>query len=551
MADNTPTSVSRGPTQQERDFRRFGELRQFRFNWDWLWQRVSDYVIPRRGDFTVTRYPGQRRDYEIYDTTATWALNQLAAGLHTLLTTPALPWFYLTVRNGNLVDNQAVQVWLSEIQARINAVFNDPGSRFQSQIHEVYTDLGAFGSAVLDVQSTPKGVRFANRFLGECYFAQTATGEVDTLYRAFVLPYHRIVETFGEDKLPPEMQKAGGKDQFHTFKLLHATYPDQNAKKWESRYYTVDYPTLIKEGQFKQFPYITPRWAQSHVETYGRGPAIEALGDILMVNEMKRTLLRYAHKATDPPLLLPDSGFMQAINLNAGGQNYYDASSPGEIKYLESHGAFPVGEAMLSMTQQDIIRAFFVDMLQLPGGLMPGAKNQNTYMTATEATIRRENAMRVMGPQVSRLQNELLSPLISKVFAILLQKRALPPPPDTLLGADLDIVYVSPLSIAQAGAEVDNWARFMAQMTPLASLDPTIMDSVNTEAVAPFLATKYHVPAALVRTQAQVQAIQQQRQQAAQAQQASIAENTNLVAAKRNMVYANTVQKVAGQNQAQ
>ncbi len=547
----TEPTPPRGPTQMQIDLRRFQELRQFRFNWDWLWQRVADYIIPRRADFTVTRYPGQRRDYEIYDTTGTWALNQLAAGLHTLLTTPALPWFYLTVRNGDLVNNQAVQVWLSEIQSRINAVFNDPGSRFQSQIHEVYTDLGAFGSAVLDVQDTPKGVRFANRFLGECYFAQTATGEVDTLYRAFVLPYHRIVDTFGDDALPPEMKKAGEKDQFHTFKLLHATYPTQAAKSWDSCYYTVDYPTLIKSGKFKNFPYITPRWAQSHVETYGRGPAIEALGDILMVNEMKRTLLRYAHKATDPPLLLPDSGFMQAINLNAGGQNYYDASSPGEIKYLESHGAFPVGERILEMTQQDIIRAFFVDMLQLPGGLMPGAKNQNTYMTATEATIRRENAMRVMGPQVSRLQNELLSPLISKVYEILLKKRAIPAPPQTLLGAGLDIVYVSPLSIAQAGAEVDNWTRFMAQITPLASLDPTIMDSVNTAGVAPFLATKYHVPAALIRTQAEVQQLQAQRQQAQQAQQASIAENTNLVHAKRNLAYADTMQKLAGGEAAQ
>lgn len=537
------------PSQLELDMHQFRELQSRRYTWDWLWQRVSDYIIPHRADFTIHRYPGQRRDYEIYDTTATWALNQLAAGLHTLLTTPALPWFYLTTRHAELLSQQAMQIWLAEVQSRINAVFNDPGTHFQGQIHETYLDIGAFGSGVMDVQDTKNGIRFANRFLGECYFAQTATGEIDTLYRAFSLPYHRIVDIFGEDVLPESMRKEGTKNPFQLFKLIHATYPKDG--KWASCYYTVDKNILLREGTFKTFPYITPRWEKSHVEVYGRGPGINALGDILMVNEIKRTLLRAAHKAVDPPLLVPDQGFMQAINLNPGGQNYYDTTSPGSIQYLEAKSQFPIGERMLEMAQQDIIRAFYVDMLQLPGGLMPGAKNQNTYMTATEATIRRENAMRVIGPQVSRLQNELLSPLISKVYEILVQRRAIPRPPDAGLGKEIDIVYVSPLAIAQAGAEVDNWTRFMAQVTPLASLDPTVMDSIDTSAVAPMLAQKYHVPAGLIRTAEQVARIQQQRQQAQQAQQSNIEENTNLMHAKRNLAYADTMQTLAGTEAAQ
>lgn len=538
------------PSTGQRDFAQFKELQGYRYNWDWLWQRVADYVIPHRADFTVTRFPGQRRDYEIYDTTATWALNQLAAGLHQLLTTPSLPWFYLGM-NDELSRQQTVQVWLSDTQARINQVFNDPGSRFQSQAHEVYTDLGAFGTAVMDVQDD-KGVKFCNRFLGECFIGQSHHGTVDTMYRAFLLPFHRIVDIFGEKKLPSDMIKTGTKDPFHKFKMLHVTKPAESGSKWDSRYYLLDSQTLLREGTFKTFPYITPRWSQSHVEIYGRGPAITALADILMVNELKRVLLRAAHKAVDPPLLQPSSGFMQAINLNPGQTNYFDET--GIVKepyFLESKANFPIGERILEMTQQDIIRAFYVDMLQLPGGLMPGAKNQNTYMTATEAMMRRENAMRVIGPVVSRLQNEFLGPLITKVFEILLKRRSIAPPPQGVHDKPIDVHYVSPLTIAQSGAEVDNWTRFITQIQPIAGLDPTIMDGIDLAAVPRYLAAKYHLPMQLMRTQQQVAQIQQQRAQTQQAQQDNIQANTNLTAAKRNTEYEKSLTEAAGRNQAQ
>jgi len=539
--------------QFEKDFRHFGHLQGNRVNWDWTWQRIADYVIPVRSDFTVSRFPGQRRDYDIYDSTATWANEQLSAGLHTLLTSQALPWFYLAAREQEVQSNQDVQIWLSDAQARINQVFNDPQTKFQSQMHESYLDLGAFGTSVLDVQFD-KGVKFASRFLGECYISQTQFGHIDTMFRIFALPFHRIVDVFGEEALPAAFVQ-NHKDPFSMHQILHACVPDGN--KWASRYYLVENRVLLKEGSFKTFPYIVPRWSRSHVENYGRGPAISALSDILMINEMKRTYLRSAHMAVDPPLMVPDGGYMQPIMLQPRSINYYDTSLPGKIDYLQSKADFPIGKEVIEMVQQDIIRAFYVDMLQLPGGLMPGSKNANTYMTATEATIRRENAMRVIGPIVSRLQTELLGPLITKVYQILLKQRSIPDPPAISGGGNIDISYVSPLSIAQAGAEVDNWTRFMAQVQPLAAIDPTVLDSINMQEVAPYLAGRYHVAPKIIRSQAEVAQIQQQRaqaQQQAQQQQAAqtgqIQQDTNLKNAKYNTERSKQMDALAGQSAA-
>src|SRR5579859_874973 len=112
----------------EQEITTYQKLRARRVNFDWLWQKVSDFTIPRRGDFVVTRYPGQRRDYNIYDSTAPWALDQFAAGLHSLLTSQALPWFYLRLRNQWKSKTPAVMAWLQDTESRINSVFNDPDS---------------------------------------------------------------------------------------------------------------------------------------------------------------------------------------------------------------------------------------------------------------------------------------------------------------------------------------------------------------------------------------------------------------------------------------
>lgn len=523
---------------EQRDFRMLGELKENRWNFEWQWQRISDYVIPRRGDFTVQRSPGQKRNDSIYDSTAPWALNQLSSGMHSLLTSQALPWFYLTIQDQELLKRPEVQAWLMDCENRINAVFNDPGTRFQSQIHETYIDLSGFGTAVIYIDDD-SGVRYSTRFLGECYIRQNYHGVVDTLIRVFTLSKDRAIEMFGEQNLPKKL--LDDKDEMRQHEFSHFCVPEGNV--WASRYYWNTDKFLIREGTYSYFPYAVPRWSKSVIEDYGRSPAMECLPDILMVNEMRRTILRAAHKAVSPPLLVPDGGFIQAINLNPDKINYYDTSVPGDIKFLESKGQFPPAENEVQDSRQAIIRAFFVDMLQLPGGFMPGAKNQNTYMTATEATFRRENTMRVLGPQVSRLQNELLNPLITITFNILKKRRALAPPPQALQGKDIGIGYISPLAIAQKAAEADGFMRLMALLQPIAANRPEILDRLNGDELLEYGTELYHVPQRVLYTPQQMAAMRQQ-QQNAQAQEQT--DNSSLIASRRNLMAAQSMDKMAG-----
>ena len=55
--------------------------------------------------------------------------------------------------------------------------------------------------------------------------------------------------------------------------------------------------------------------------------------------------------------------------------------------------------------------AFYVNQLMMQSG---------TQMTATEVLQRTEEKMRLLGPVLGRLQSELLQPLITRAFNILL-----------------------------------------------------------------------------------------------------------------------------------
>ena len=67
---------------------------------------------------------------------------------------------------------------------------------------------------------------------------------------------------------------------------------------------------LAPEGGFTSFPYSIARYVTAPEEIYGRSPAMTALADIKMLNEMSKTDIRAVHKLVDPPILLHDDGIL-------------------------------------------------------------------------------------------------------------------------------------------------------------------------------------------------------------------------------------------------
>ena len=143
-----------------------------------VWQEIADHLLGRR-DFSAQGAPGRKRMARIYDTTGLQAADLLSAALHSFLTNPALRWFSLRAEDQRLAADEAVQEWLGVVEDALYTAFNAPDANFAPQIHEVYLDQVAFGTAALYIGDRPgKGLLFSARPLGEIHVAENAEGRV-------------------------------------------------------------------------------------------------------------------------------------------------------------------------------------------------------------------------------------------------------------------------------------------------------------------------------------------------------------------------------------
>ena len=496
--------------------RRYKTLQTQRSNWEKHWQELADYMLPRKADITKKRTQGDKRTELIYDGTAVHAVELLSSSLHGMLTSPSTPWFSMRYRDPALQNNDAANEWLELCMDQMYKAFNR--SNFQQEIHELYYDLVVFGTAALYLEGDQDGLRFSARHIAEVTVAEDANGKVDTVYRKFKMTSRAAAQRFGEDNLPTQMTKDLKDDPHKEHDLVHAVYPRTEAKgklaknkPIASVYYHLDSKHLISESGFDDFPFMVPRFVKDSVSTYGRSPAMNALPDVKMLNKMSETTIRAAQKQIDPPLMVPDDGFVLPVRTTPGALNFYRTGTRDRLEPLQIGANNPLGLNMEEQRRNAIRQAFYVDQLLM---------SQGPAMTATEVLQRNEEKMRLLGPVLGRLQSELLQPLISRSFALLLRNGLLPAAPEQLQGQDIDIEYVSPLAKAQKLTDLQSMLRGFEVMMQVAEIAP-VMDYLDSDKLVQYLVEVTGIPARVIRSDEEVARIRRQQQQA-QAQQAQM-----------------------------
>jgi hypothetical protein len=498
---------------------RFDRLQGQRENWETHWQEVADYMQPRKADVTKRRARGDKRMEQVFDSSPIQAVELLAASLHGMLTNPSTPWFTLKFKDEEINNQDEAKLWLEASTDAMYTAFNR--SNFQQEIFELYHDLITFGTAAMFIEEDDNDIiKFSTRHINEVFIAENDKGRIDTIYRKFKISARAAIQKFG-DAVSADVQTKAKKDPYEEIELLHAVYPrsdfnpnkkDKSNMPFESVYMEFKNGNELSVGGFREFPFVVPRYLKASNEIYGRSPAMTALPDVKMLNEMSKTTIKAAQKQVDPPLLVPDDGFLLPVRTVPGGLNFYRSGTRDRIEPLNIGANNPLG---LNMEQQrrDSIRAvFYVNQLMM---------QQGPQMTATEVIQRNEEKMRLLGPVLGRLQSELLKPLIDRVFAILFRNNMLPVAPQFLSGRDVEIEYVSPLAKAQKSTELQSIMRAVEILGSLANVAP-VFDYVNFDNLVKHLADIVGVPQKILKSQKEVnnerqaQAQQQEQMQSMQ-----------------------------------
>lgn len=462
-----------------------------------VWQEIADHLLGRR-DFSVQGAPGRKRMARIYDTTGLQAADLLSAALHSFLTNPALRWFSLRAEDQRLAADEAVQEWLGVVEDALYTAFNAPDANFAPQIHEVYLDQVAFGTAALYIGDRPgQGLLFSARPLGEIHVAENAEGRVDTVFRRFEFTARQAHQVWGNAAGRSVEEALAANKGERRFAFLHCVKPSDGngaaaAFAFSSTYLNLIDKAVVAAGGYHEMPYMVPRWSKDSGEVYGRAPGWNALPDQKMLNEMSKTTLKAAQKAVDPPLLVADDGVIMPLRTHPGGINVVRAGALAQdpLRPLPVAPRIDIGLEMMEQRRDAIRSAFHYNLLQL---------FQDPKMTATQVLQLVQEMQRLMGPMLGRQQAELLEPMIERVYGILLRKGALPPMPDVLDGVPVRVDHVSPIARAQKAGDAQAILRTLEAAQAMAVLDEQVTDLIDADESLRLIAEANGMPAKALR----------------------------------------------------
>jgi len=510
---------------------RYDNLVQLRKNIDQIWDTIARTMMPYRGEFFRQQDSENsidwRRQRNIYDGTAPQSIQTLAASLHGSLTSPAVRWFDLEFRDADLAKDKEAQEWMDNCNREVYSSLQD--SNFNLEINETYTDVVGFGSSVLiqeeddDYKAREGDFQFQAIPVDQSFFEQDHRGRVCNFYRRLDWTPLQIVSKFGSGSVPTWVtDRAKYPDQAsNKIELVMCIYK-RSDKQWngekmlapKERPYGCKY--VIKEGRdelgeergYYEMPAYIPRWRKTSDSMWGNSPAMMALPDVLTLNGITMTGLKYLDKVVDPATMVTERGLLSNLDLRSGGLTV--VRSKDDVWSHESRGKF----SEVRMEKQDLkaaIRsAFYVDQLEL---------KDSPAMTATEVQVRYELMQRLLGPTLGRLVHDLLSPLIERSFNMLMRADRLGEMPESVIKAmednkgAIDVKYTGPLARAQRKDTADSVVRFIGTIGQMSEVYPEMKEKIDSDEVVAELASLEGVPAKVMKGKAKLATQRKNREQ--------------------------------------
>lgn len=526
------------------------QLRSERATEENLWQQSARYLVPREATFNEEVVPGVERNRYVLDSTGPRSLELFASFLHTTMNNPASRWINIRP-NGQGVEklSAAMKQWKEEAENRMLADLAARGSGYYSSAHQLYLDLGAFGTGPMFVDMMNGRLGARHFHLGDVVIDENTYGVVDTAIRQFKQTKRQAQQRWGDQDFGSSLDKKDAKGRSEPCRFLHATFPTTDEYMIEhlpakvrkkvqmfpfaSAWINAADRRTIEVGYFEEFPWMTPRWYKTRGEKYGRGPGITVLPDVRMVNRMMETILRGAEKLVDPPLVIRDGGLVTPVRLFPGAVTFTD----GEVKIepLIPPGASRIeyGDALLKMRQEAIREGFFVPLFVTP---------ESPVKTATQVLQETGERDRAASPMLVRVHSELHQPLAERVYGLSLRAKRIAPPPEPVDFIEVD--FVSPLVASQKQAEALGVLRIIEGLAPWAQVDPNVFDAFNADEVAKVVHAGSNAPASVLATETQIKAKRKARAEQQQAQ-AALAQLIPAVEAGAKVTSANAAMKAA------
>ena len=514
---------------------RYEALRSERSGWESAWADLAELFSPTRwrSDTDDTAHKRPVINGRLVDSTGVRAMRTLAAGLQGGMTSPVRPWFRLRLAHEHEQDKPepGIHKWLDEVTERMRLLLHQ--SNFYNCIHGLYQDLGTFGVGLMIETADEEGLKFHRVSCGEYVLDVDGDGYVDSFFRRLSLSARQIIDLWGEDKAPDSVVTAAKSPTVganERYSVIHGVFPRTDVqygavgakgKPYVSVYWLHEDTRrghILSESGYDMMPGFAPRWDVHAGDVYGRSPAMDVLPDCRMLQAMATTLRIMQHKIADPPLLGDSTLRKFGVDRNPGGMSFGDFNiTQGRplvmpIQQPDS-GAIQHSWQALQDVRQIVDEGLYVDLFRM---LLDDDRRQ---VTATEIEAKQSEKMLLIGPVVERLHTELLSPIIKRTYSLMKEWQALPPAPEGMDYAELDVEFESVLAQAQRITATSSIEQGVAFCVNLAGAKPEALDLIDADATAKAYLDRIGMPQACIADDDAVQASRQKRQQMEQAAQ--------------------------------
>lgn len=501
-------------------------LKSLRSPHEQVWRDCFDHTYPVRGNgFYNEMMDAQEalnRKARILDGTTTESARTLSSSVQSGLTPANSLWFGMDVAQATEDERR----WLDESAKIIWE--NIHASNFDAAAFEGVLDVVCAGWCALYIDSDRErgGYAFDLWPISGVYCsASKPGGKIDTVYRSYKLTAEQAVNEFGEGNVSENTRKLAKDKPKELVEFVHAIYPRSTyvvggrlAKNMPiaSCKVEVEAKKLVSESGYHEMPVVVPRWMMIPDSVYATGPVAEALPDARTLNEMVRMDLAAGDLAIAGMWIAEDDGVLNPRTVKVGPRKIIVANSVDSMKPLQSGSNFNYSDSRITRLQAAIRKTLMADQLQAQDG---------PAMTATEVHVRVNLIRQLLGPVYGRLQTEYLQPLIERCFGIAYRAGILGQAPDSLAGRPYTVRYLSPLARAQKLEEVSAIDQFVSGCAMAAEVQaktgqtPDAMDNVDLDAAARFRGEALGVPTQVMRNQADVQRVREERAKSIQAAQ--------------------------------
>lgn len=484
---------------------RCARLEMKRAPWNSLWSEISRYVMPRKADTTrlalagaqaqAHASPGTGDESFLFDSTAIRANNILANGQLTWMTPHESRWFKFAAPGPTDDEGKNWYEHCTEI-AQVQLA----NSNFYSEIHELYLDRGGYGTAVIQVEPGQRApLTFSNWDVGTYALEDDDEGLVDVCYRRFTRTARQLAQRYGFETLPAEVRVCLNDRvrQDEPWEVIHAIYPRPpqdivpgSLAPWHmpvaSCHVLVKGVQLLQESGYWEIPFGATRFLKWGQSPYGWSPSWMALPDARQLNFLEKQMDALAEIQAFPRLLIPSGYEFDDVDLRANGKTYFNPAEPNAVpREWLSGGKYDIGLDRANRKRESIEKAFHVDLFMMFASL-------EKQMTATEVAERHSEKMIQFSPTFARMTTELFTPVLRRVFMLLLRQGLFPEPPESVIVMDDSggfipdpkIEYTSRIALALNAAQNASFSRTIERMAPVAQLRPDVLDNYNWDQIS-------------------------------------------------------------------